>query len=80
MQSRIYESDSFYKFMRNERRRLMSLAKNYKRQAITFRFNNWKIQKIVGLQQKKLSIYKGVAELKMKLQIWQRLVGLTSLQ
>lgn len=52
-------------------RKLMSLATHYKRWALTFRFNNWKLQKIITLQQRKKKMYEGVAELKLKVQHYQ---------
>lgn len=57
--------------MRVDLRKLMSLASHYKRWAMTFRFNNWKLQKIITLQQRKKKMYEGVAELKLKVQHYQ---------
>lgn len=67
LQSRIYESDSFKQFMREDLRRLLVLAKQYKSMAMTYRYNNWKLQKIVTVQQRKQKMYEGVAELRMKM-------------
>lgn len=43
LQSRIYESDSFHTFMKRDLRKLMNLAKTYKKSTVTQRFNNWKL-------------------------------------
>lgn len=43
--------------------------------AITYRFNNWKLQKIAALQQNKNLLYEVVAELKEKLKMWASLVA-----
>jgi hypothetical protein len=43
LQSRIYESEGFNKFIKTDLKKLISLAKNYKRMALTYRFNNMKI-------------------------------------
>lgn len=60
--------------MRSDRRKLLSLANGYKKLAIAYRFNNWKLQQIAALQSSKRQLYKGVGELKMKLQIWKQMV------
>jgi hypothetical protein len=72
LQSRIYESDSFWQFMREDLRRLHRLATSYKRMAMTYRYNNWKLQKIVTVQQRKQKMYEGVAELRVKMAHYQR--------
>jgi hypothetical protein len=61
LQNRIYESESFHKFMKRDLRKLMTIAKSYKRQSLTFRFNNWKLQKIVTTQKNLKTMYNGVA-------------------
>lgn len=43
LQSRIYDSEGFKKFIKTDLKKLISLAKNYKRMALTYRFNNWKL-------------------------------------
>lgn len=67
LQSRVYESAAFWQFVREDLRRLLALAQQYKRMAMTFRYNNWKLQKIVTVQQRKQKMYEGVAELRMKM-------------
>lgn len=70
---------AFHKFLRQDLRKLLSLAKNQKKMAITFRYNNWKIQKVLSMQQRKKKMVEGVAELKMKLTIWKQMItSLTS--
>ena len=67
LQSRIYSSEAFWEFIRVDLRRLLRLASSYKSLAMTYRYNNWKLQKIVTVQQRKTKMYEGVAELKMKM-------------
>lgn len=67
LQARIYTSESFWQFIRVDLRRLLKLAQNYKKMAMTYRYNNWKLQKIVTTQQRKQKMYEGVAELRMKM-------------
>ena len=43
LQSRIYESEGFMKFMKSDVPRLMALAQNYKRFAMAYRYNNKKL-------------------------------------
>jgi hypothetical protein len=57
--------------MRQDLRKLMSIGNHYKRMSITFRYNNWKLQKIITLQQRKKKMYEAVAELKMKVAVFQ---------
>lgn len=47
LQSRIFQSDAFRRFVRNDLRKLVAMAKNYKKMALTYRYNNWKIQRIL---------------------------------
>ena len=47
LQSRIYESEAFTRFIKRDLKKLLGLAKTYKKSAITYRFNNWKLQKII---------------------------------
>ena len=58
--------------MRSDLKKILSIGNHYKRLAITYRYNNWKLQKIITLQQRKKKMYEGVAELKMKIQLWQQ--------
>lgn len=69
--ARIYQSDDFWKFMRIELRRLLRIGNHYKKLAMTYRYNNWKLQKIITVQQRKKKMYEGVAELKTKISLWQ---------
>ena len=72
LQSRIFESEGFKKFFRIDLRNLNNLAKNQKRLGVTYRYNNWKIQKVLNVQKKKRDMYASVSELKLKLQLWAR--------
>lgn len=72
LQSRIYESSEFWQFIRVDLRRLINLANSAKRVAISYRYNNWKLQKIVTLQQKKRKMYEAVAELRVKMDHLQK--------
>ena len=74
LQSRIFESMAFHKFVRSELRKLISLAKNHKKMAITYRYNNWKIQKVLTIQSKKKQMQEGVSELKVKLSVWKQMI------
>jgi hypothetical protein len=58
--------------MREDLRRLLRLATSYKKMAMTYRYNNWKLQKIVTVQQRKQKMYEGVAELRVKMAHFQR--------
>jgi hypothetical protein len=74
LQSRIYESEGFWKFVRIDLRRLLNMANNYKKFTMAYRLNNLKLQQIVNTQQIKKEMYKGVGELKYKLQVWQQMI------
>lgn len=50
LQSRVYQSEAFWEFIRVDIRRLLKLAQSYKSMAMTYRYNNWKLQKIVTVQ------------------------------
>ena len=39
---------------------------------MTYRYNNWKLQKIVTVQQRKQKMYEGVAELRVKMAHYMR--------
>jgi len=43
LQSRVYESESFKKFAKGDLKKLIAMAKNYKRLSLTYRFNNMKL-------------------------------------
>ena len=53
--------------MREDLRSLLKLANNYKRLAMTYRYNNWKLQKIVSVQEKKQEMEQGVERLRVKM-------------
>ena len=42
--------------------------------SLAYRHNNYKLQKIITLQENKRKMYAGVAELKMKLHLWKDLI------
>lgn len=70
LQCRIYESEGFDKFMKRDLRKLISLANNYKKLSSAYRYNNWKLQKVVASQQNRQKMYEGVARLKMNIKIF----------
>lgn len=47
MQSRVYESEGFQKFMRVDLRQLMNMANNFKQRIITYIYNNKKLEDII---------------------------------
>jgi len=74
LQSRIYTSDGFTRFVKRDLKKLVALAKNYKRVAMTYRFNNEKLQKVITAEENKKKMYKGVSEFKLKMELWKDMV------
>lgn len=60
MQSRVYESEGFQKFMRVDMRQIMSMANNYKSSIIKYVYNNKKLEDIIKSQQKTKLCYKNL--------------------
>jgi len=57
LQSRIYLSEAFSRFVKRDLKKLVALAKNYKRAALTYRFNNDKLQKIISSEENRKKMF-----------------------
>lgn len=60
LQARIYKSEGFTKFMRVDLRSIMNMGKNYKKDIMTFMYNNKKLEKIIQVQQNRKQMIKDV--------------------
>lgn len=60
LQARIYKSEGFEKFMREDLRSIMNMGKNYKKDIMTFMYNNKKLEKIIQVQQNRKQMIKDV--------------------
>jgi len=60
LQARIYKSEGFKKFMRVDLRSIMNMGKNYKKDIMTFMYNNKKLEKIIQVQQNRKQMIKDV--------------------
>ena len=60
LQARIYKSEGFKKFIRVDLRSIMNMGKNYKKDIMTFMYNNKKLEKIIQVQQNRKQMIKDV--------------------
>jgi hypothetical protein len=60
LQARIFKSEGFTKFMRVDLRSIMNMGKNYKKDIMTFMYNNKKLEKIIQVQQNRKQMIKDV--------------------
>lgn len=72
LQARIYESPGFAKFVRADLRLIMNMGMNFKRQIISYIYNNKKLEQIIQVQQMKKHMNNQLDELKDEIFVFQK--------